>query len=390
MKPINFDINATYGLLPEVADAIAPYRDELLNPSSIHQGGQRARMLLEDARDSVRNLLDLSREDTVVFTSGATEANNTAILSSYWNYFSVGTLRSSITPSFVTTTIEHPCITEAARRLSDIGVDVRYVSPRSDGLFSSDDFTSQVDDHTKLVSMMLVNNETGYLLDVPLFSKAIKQKESRCLIHCDAVQAIGKLPVSLTQLGVDMISLSGHKIGALFGIGALCIKSDIGIDPLIIGGPQETRRRAGTENLLGIVSFGIASKIAKREQSNRQKEMSLYRDRIIAALKAVPESRINLAQLPHIGNTISVMIPGVQTGDIVVALDLQGIYVSSGSACASGKPEPSPVLQAFGFTAEEAASSFRISVGASYNEEQFTDALNRLVGTLRRISGVKL
>lgn len=385
--PLNLDANASYGLLPGLEEFIREMGLSFLNPSSVHQGGQRAKALLEDARDSIRRITGAPRDGAVVFTSGATEANNTALFSPFWSYLSAAERRSSITPSLVISAVEHPSVLEAARRLEEFGIAVKVVKPRSDHLFYPEDFAAAIEPHTKLVSVMYVNNETGQVLPVREISQAVRAINPNVRVHSDAVQALGKIAVSLDAMDADFISISGHKVGALSGIGALVYRSGYAIDPLIVGGPQEVRRRAGTENIIGAVSFGAAVDLVSTHIDERKISMERYRARIVTALtSAVPAAKINFISVPQVGNTISVQIPGVNTGDLVVGLDLGGVWVSSGSACSSGKPQASETLLAMGLSTEEAQSTIRISVLAEYGEDEFTKGLDNLVQVLQRMS----
>ena len=251
MKPssfVNLDINASYGLLPEVAEQLAR-SSSWLNPSSIHRGGQLARALVEEAREAVAALIGAGSGTRVVFCSGATEANNTVVTALHW--LGGGPWEAVISA------VEHPSVRAPALRLQAAGgVQVREVAPDAGGAFSAARFTAALMPAARLAAVMLANNETGQVLPVAEIASSIKRAQPRCIVHCDAVQALGKMPVDFAALGVDSLSLSAHKIGGLSGVGALVITEELELQPLLCGGPQEQRLRAGTENVLGIYSSG--------------------------------------------------------------------------------------------------------------------------------------
>lgn len=387
MYPIYLDINATYGTLESVQSAIKSTPLEPFgNPSSIHLKGQRGRYIVEEARDAIRALLELPRDGIVIFTSGATESNNTCLLSPFWHSLSTNRTSNIHPPELVTTTIEHPSVIEAANRLQERGVKVHFISPRSDKNFYPDDFAEVINERTKLVSVMYVNNESGCILPVSKISAAVKKKNPSVLIHSDCVQALGKIKFKFKELGVDYISITAHKIGGLIGSGAIISNHGQWIDPLILGGPQETRRRAGTENILGIHSFQIAIEELQRKIDSKLEKLKILQNHIISEINSkLVNTKINFQNLDKVDNTISLLFNGLNTADLVVALDLANVYVSSGSACSSGKSEPSYVLQNYGLTKEEATSTIRISFCAEHTNEDLTEAITRIRTTTEKM-----
>jgi cysteine desulfurase len=383
---INLDVNASYGLDPLVAQFINEHAQKFLNPSSIHQGGQHAKYALEVARDQVRDFLNLPRDATVVFTSGAAESNNMALFMPFWSYLGTNRGHNAIIPELVTTTVEHPAVLETAKKLATLGVKVHYIAPRSDFKFYSEDFVSVINERTKLVSVMMVNNETGAILPVSEIASAVKKINPNILVHSDSVQVLGKKKIAFTEIGADLISISAHKVGGLSGIGALVTNKGIEIDPFIVGGPQETRRRAGTENVLGAISFGKALEIIKPQIEKRSELISYNRKKLKDLLiKLIPDVIIQFDEIGHIGNTISARFLGVNTSDLVVALDVKGVYVSSGSACSSGKTLTSSALTGYGLGFVAANETIRISVGHSYSEDQLENAANIICDCVTRL-----
>jgi len=376
---INFDANASYGLLPEVERLLSQY-SSILNPSSIHQGGQRSRALIEESRREISQLLNLKRGDRVIFTSGATEANNTALLSKYQSTFAGSNI--------VISAIEHPSIRDAAYKLSEKGVEVREAYPESNHEFLPESFAALCDDQTRCVSVMLANNETGQVLPVQEIAKAIKEVSPYVLIHVDAVQALGKINIDFQTLGADLLSISAHKIGGLSGVGALVVRDGISVSPLLIGGPQEVRFRAGTENVLGIISFGVAARVMREQFEYRTARMSALKAAFISKIKDELSEFgvcVNFEELQTLPNTISLRVPGVSADDLLVALDLLGVWVSAGAACSSGKPEPSHVLLGMGFTEEEARETIRISLRSETTYEMLCTGVDKISVAVQRV-----
>lgn len=354
---INLDANATFGITPAVFQRIKVLVEEqgLGNPSSVYRSGQLARGTLEEARLKIARLVgetDLRRID-VTFTSGATEANNWALSSPFLDGL------ACTGQAMVVLAVEHPAVTSCAAYWQTRGVEVQYAYPVG-GSYSAERLLDLVNPETRVVSIMSANNETGHVYPVAELCGALKSKYPGLLVHTDAVQSLGKQELNFWSLGVDTIAISGHKIGALGGVGALISRKGLRLNPLILGGPQEVRRRAGTENLLGVYSFGVAAEEVSKSLTQRIQSMLGSRKIIEDVLTdSTLTEFISSGGLP---NTISVRMKGVSAADLVVALDMRGVEVSYGSACASGKQDHSPVLTALGMLPEQAREVLRISV----------------------------
>jgi cysteine desulfurase len=370
---IDLDANSTYAPSVEIQGVICRAWHRLGNPSSLHRGGQRARAEVEKAREAVRRLVGATKDDLVVFTSGATEANNTVV--------GVGWRTVAISA------VEHPCVLGPAKRLQKLGGDVRIIPVNSNGEIGSRALLQTLLPETELVSVMIANNETGVRNDIESLIAIAREVNPRVVFHTDAAQALGKQPISFTTIGADLLTVSGHKIGALSGVGALIIKHGVSMSPLLLGGSQEHKLRGGTENVLGIVSFGEAAQLVYETLSARIDTMRTLRDGFEEAIsRALPECEFNGQATGRLPNTSSMYIPGVVGDDLVVALDLEGILVSSGAACSSGKPEPSHVLLAMGQDERRVRSTVRISFRADQSLEivpPVVDAIARIVSRMR-------
>lgn len=355
------DHNATAPLRRAAADAMAGALDEWGNPSSVHGRGRAARRLVEEARAEVAALAG-ARAEEVVFTSGGTEANDLAI-------------RGHGRGRVLVSAIEHPSVLEAAGDIETIPVD-------GDGVVDLDALSRLLaagGNRPIIVSVMLANNETGVLQPVSgVAGVAALAREAGALIHCDAVQAAGRIALDMGALGVDMLTLSAHKIGGPKGVGALIVAGDMTLDPVLRGGGQERGRRAGTENVPGIAGFGAAAKQAAREIGAAQ-GLATLRDALEErVLGAIPGSRIVGAGVDRLPNTSCIAVAGLSAETQVMALDLAGFAVSAGAACSSGKVSPSHVLRAMGLGDEIAGCAIRVSLGAGNSRadiEAFTDAL---------------
>lgn len=381
---INFDANASYGLLHEVSQSISQY-SSILNPSSIHRGGQESRALIEESRSEISQLLNLKRGDRIIFTSGATESNNSAILSKFFS--------TAANSNVVLSNIEHPSIREVVFRLSDRGVEVREIKPNKNNLFTPESFLEACDENTRVVSVMLANNETGQILPVDSIFTSIKTKFPHILCHSDCVQALGKLEIDFQKIGADVLSISGHKIGALPGVGALVVRNGININPLLVGGPQEVRFRAGTENVLGIITFGIAAKVIRENLEYRIARMKALKDAFKQKILAEfmnGEVIIQFDEIEALPNTISIRIPGIPADDLLVKLDLMGLFVSAGAACASGKPEPSHVLIGMGLSVTEAKETIRVSLRSETSYETLCKGIEILINAINVARSVSL
>lgn len=375
---INLDINATWKIDEELWLYLHDTLEGALNPSSVHQGGQRARYLIEEAREDIKALVD-AKDSRLIFTSGATEANNLMLRSA---------ARVSPRPDFIVSAIEHPSLLECARRLAQEGARLTVVMPEPHGGYSLRDFLPYVGQDTTFISVMTANNENGDLLPIAELTSHAKSVSEQIFIHSDAVQAIGKVDFSFTASMLDGITISAHKIGGLMGCGALIVRGDAEILPAVFGGPQENRLRAGTENLAGIVAFGYAAKKRASEGTARREKMLRGREILLSALsEKISGLTLNQFAEKQLPNTLNLRIPGVRADDLVVALDLQQIYVSSAAACSSGKPLPSHVLLAYGLSEDEARNSIRISLDGSDSDEMLRDAALKIASVVEHMRG---
>ncbi len=365
-----FDHNATTPLSPEVFQAMAPLMTDIFgNASSIHQFGQQARGELDRARRSVASMLGAKPEE-IVFTSGGTEADNMAI-------FGAG-------GHVITTTAEHPAVLEAAAHLPD----ATFVPVDANGIVEPQAIAAAIRHDTKLISVMHVNNELGVIQPVREIARIAHQ--AGIMFHSDGVQAIGKIPVHVDELGVDLYSISAHKIYGPKGVGALYLRKGTDLRPLIYGGPHERKLRAGTENVAGAAGFGRAAEWVVEESAAEAARQSGLRDRLEQGILAqIPDAHINGAAATRVGNTSNIRFDGIDSEPLLIALDLKGFAVSSGSACSSGATEPSHVLAAIGLNREQARSSVRVSLGRSNTEEQveaLIEAVVQVVARLRKLA----
>lgn len=365
-NPVYMDHNATTAVRPEARDAVALALALTGNPSSVHGSGRTARRLVEDARDAVAALVG-AEPAWVVFTSGGTEANNLALR--------VLPKRAPILCSAV----EHASVLSVMDGIVEIPVD-------GDGVVDLGALEALLagEDTPALVSVMLANNETGVLQ--PVADVAALAHEHGALIHCDAVQAAGKMAIDFRTLGCDLMSLSAHKIGGPSGVGALVVTSgvegDLALIPMLRGGGQERGRRAGTENVPGIAGFGAAARAA-REGLTDFARLGRWRERIENRLRQHADSCVYGLGAPRLANTSCLTMPGVEAETQVIQLDLAGVAVSAGAACSSGKVEPSRVLAAMGVDANEAATAIRVSLGWNTTEDdadKFVEAWIQVYG----------
>ena len=388
MQRLYLDANATTPVLPEVVDAMRPFWSEGFgNPSSAHYSGQRTRSAIEHARASVATLLNCTGKE-IVFTSGGTESDNLALAGILQPF-----LDAKEPAHLITSQIEHHAVLYAAESLERRGIEVTYLAPNSSGVIDPATFEAALTPHTRLVSIMLANNETGAIQPIgkiARLAKSVAEKNgTKILVHTDAVQAAAKLPIDLTGefKNVDLLSLSGHKMYAPQGTGLLFVHKGIQLAPLFHGGPHERQRRAGTENVPGIVALGRAAELAQQWlASPSTAELTALRDRLESTLiTTIPNAHVNAAASTRVGNTTNIRFDGVDAESLLIALDMQGIAASFGAACQSGATEPSHVLLAMGFTPTEARSSLRLSLSRLTTAEEIDRALEIIPAAVARL-----
>ena len=380
LRRIYFDNNASTPVLPEILEAMRPYFNERFgNASSIHHHGQETRAAVERARESVAALLGC-RASEVVFTSGGTEADNLAIF---------GLVKAG--DHLITSTIEHHAVLNSGKRLHEMGCEVTYVPVDGHGLVDPEDVRRALRPNTRLISIMMANNETGVLQPVEEIGRIAA--EADVYFHTDAVQAAGKAPIDVARIGCDLLSISGHKMHAPQGIGALYVKKGTQLQPLLYGGSHERSRRAGTENVPAIAALGKAAEIALRSLSDGSvQRLAALRDRLEAGmLEAVKSAAVNGGNASRVPNTSNLYFDYIEGEALVIALDLKGLAVSTGAACSSGAIEPSHVLTAMGLRPERARASIRFSLGKQNTAEEVEFALAlvpQAVARLRELSPV--
>lgn len=377
MRRIYLDNNATTPVDPAVFEAMRPYFcDEFGNASSIHSYGQRTRGAVEGARASVAALFG-ARPGDVVFTSGGTEGDNAAI-------FGVVNAAEAPKKHVITTEIEHNAVLNVCEELERRGVAVTYIPVSRAGVVDPADIRRAIRPDTLLISVMHANNEIGTVQ--PLAEIGRIAAEADVYFHTDAVQAAGKLPIDVDALGVDLLCISGHKLNAPKGVGALYIRPGTRIHPHMFGGRHERGRRPGTENVAGIVGLGKAAELARIHASDDAPGIAALRDRLQAELLAhVPEARANGAGAPRTPNTANITFSHIEGEALVIALDLKGVACSTGAACSSGAIEPSHVLTAIGMTAEEARATIRFSLGHGTTADDIDYALSVIPGAIEHL-----
>jgi len=374
MRRVYLDNNATTPVLPEVLEAMTPYFAERFgNASSIHHHGQNTRAAVEAARESVGALLGC-RASEAIFTSGGTESDNLAIAG-----------LTAAGDHVITSSVEHHAVLHAVKHLEKIGRDVTCVPVDGRGLIDPDDVRCALRPNTKLISIMMANNETGVLQPVDQIAKIAAERG--VFFHTDAVQAAGKVPIDVGRVGCHALSISGHKIHAPQGIGALYLRKGTRIQPLFYGGVHERSRRAGTENVPGIVGLGKAAELALQGfQRADDKKLALLRDRLQHELLAqVEEAGVNGDGAARVPNTSSIYFDHIDGEALVIALDLKGLAVSTGAACSSGAIEPSHVLTAMGLAPDRARASIRLSLGKQTTTEDIDFALALIPETVARL-----
>jgi cysteine desulfurase len=379
MRRVYLDNNATTPVLPEILETMRPYFGEHFgNASSIHHHGQETRAAVERARESVAALLGC-RPAEVVFTSGGTEADNLAI---------AGLARSG--DHVISSTIEHHAVLNSCKRLEERGIDVTYVPVDGCGLVDPDDVRRGLRSNTKLVTIMMANNETGILQPVEAIGKICA--EADVYFHTDAVQAASKVPIRVKEIGCDLLSISGHKFHAPQGVGALFVRKGTTLEPLFHGGSHERSRRAGTENVPGIVGLGKAAELAlKGFERGGDREIAVLRDQLESAiLHRVEAAGVNAADVngkkaPRVPNTSNIYFDYIEGEALIISLDLKGLAVSTGAACSSGAIEPSHVLTAMGLRPDRARASIRFSLGKQNSAEDVDFAIQLVPASVARL-----
>jgi cysteine desulfurase len=383
MQRIYLDHNATTPLHPAVLEAMLPYfAAEFGNPSSAHYFGQRASQAIEHAREAVAALIG-ARSPGIVFTSGGTEADNAAIFGVMGHALRTQAKSAGAPVHLITTAIEHDAVLNACRALERLGVSVTYVPVGRDGIVSPDAIRSALRPETTLISVMHANNEIGTLQPIAEIGRIAA--EAGIPFHTDAVQSAGKVPIDVNRLGVDLLSLSAHKFYGPKGAGALFVRKGREIDPLLYGGQNERGRRAGTENVAAIAGLGQACELVRSDLAETSAYVSELRDRLEKGLLArIPGARVNGDAARRVPNTSSLMLPGVESESVIIALDLAGLACSAGAACSSGAVDPSHVLTAIGLTPAEARASLRLSLGRTNTGEEIDRALELIPAAVVR------
>jgi cysteine desulfurase len=374
MRRAYLDNNATTPLLPPVLEAMQPYFIEQFgNASSIHHHGQQTRAAVERARESVAALLSC-RASEMVFTSGGTESDNLALF---------GITRPG--DHIITSSIEHHAVLNGCKRLEALGCEVTCIPVDGQALVSPDDVKRALRPNTRLISIMMANNETGVVQ--PVNEIGAIAAEADVYFHTDAVQAAGKVPIDVSAIGCDLLSISGHKIHAQQGVGALYVRKGTLLQPMLYGGRHERARRAGTENVAGIVGLGKAAEMALAGFTNGEVErIRTLRDRLERAIvETIDAVGVNSARATRVPNTSSIYFDFIEGEALVIALDLKGVAVSTGAACSSGAIEPSHVLTAMGLSPDRARASLRFSIGKQNTGEDVDLLLSVLPETVARL-----
>jgi cysteine desulfurase len=378
VRRVYLDHNATTPVDPRVLEAMLPFlRDDYGNPSSLHWFGQRARGAVEEARARVAALVGAEPAE-IVFTASGSESDNTALRG-------VSAKAKAPRAGIVCSAVEHHAVLNAAKALGEEGRPVRLARVHPSGTLDLEDLAAKLDETTALASLMLGNNETGTVQPVSEAARLARRRGA--LVHCDAVQAAGRLPIDVRALDVDLLTLSAHKLYGPKGVGCLYVRRGTPMAPLVRGGGQERNRRAGTENVAGVVGFGTAAALALEGLESEAIRVAALRDRLEERLLAIGGARRN-GEGPRLPNTTNVSFEGTEAEGLLIALDLEGIAVSTGAACSAGGVEPSHVLRAMGLPAERVQSSLRLSLGRSTTEadvDYAADVVGAVVARQRKV-----
>ena len=382
---IYLDNAASTAVHPEVVKEMMPYFDtQYGNPSSIHQFGRKAKNAIEKARKQVATLIG-AEPNEILFTSGGTESNNTIL---------DGVLTSNSEPypeHIITSSIEHEAVLQPCKEFENVGIKITYLPVDEHGIVNPDEITNSINSHTVLVSIMFANNEVGTIQPIKEISEICKKYQIP--LHTDAVQAVGKIPINVKDLGVDALSISSHKINGPKGIGALFIKKGLMVTPQILGGGQENGMRSGTENVASIVGFGKACEIAKeRLKVNISHFQTLHSSILSKIVKEISHVKLNGHPEKRIFNNVHLTFMGVNGEDLIIKLDEYGIAASTGSACSVHTQKASHVLKAMGFNHEQITGSLRLSFGYTNTLDeidQTVEVLKKVVAELRSVSPYK-
>lgn len=377
MKRIYMDNNATTAVRPEVMEAMLPFfREHFGNPSSVHWAGRETGAALQAAREKVARLINCDPAE-IVFTSCGSEGDNLAIKG-------VADARGDRGNHIITTEVEHPAVLAACKFLEKQGFEVTYLPVDGQGMLDVDALEAAITDKTILISVMWANNETGTLFPIEQIG-AVARKHKICF-HTDAVQAIGRVPVDVEKAQVDLLAISGHKIGAPKGVGALYVRKGVRLTPLVHGGHQERNRRAGTHNMPGIVGLGTACEIAAADLQNTADRLRRLRDRLEQGLlAAIPESQVNGHPSQRLPNTLNISFNYIEGEAVLLFLDMQGIAASSGSACMSDSFGQSHVIDAMGVDPMMANSAIRFGLGYDNSEADVDQVLEILPGIVKKL-----
>jgi len=383
--PVYLDFNATTPLSDEVLRKLPELVQFWGNPSSIHQASRPPKTILRETKRKLAEYFQCSPLE-IIFNSGASEGNNT-VLKSVWNTYRPGNhFQNPVKNEFIISSVEHPSVMKTAEYLKSEGAIIHYIPVNRQGEIDLHFIKNKISEKTALISCMFANNETGTVFPIKEISQLAR--EHQVLVHSDCVQAFGKTTVNIEDIKVDYATFSAHKFYALKGCGVLYVRKGSPYINLVHGGGQERSRRGGTENILGIASLevmmGQIQRVTEKEQSI-QKLRDLFETEI---LKQIPDIKITCATTKRLANTSSLIIPGVDGETLLVSLDLKGYEVSTGAACSSGNPEPSPVLLALGLTKQEAQNSLRVSLGWSTTEKQIIEFINVLRDTVDRLRAI--
>lgn len=381
MKKVYLDHSATTQVRKEVAELVLEYMvDKFGNPSSIHSFGREAKKALDEAREKVATLIGAEAKE-IFFTSGGTESNNIAIQGAAFANMKNG-------KHIITSSIEHHAIMDPCKYLEKLGFEVTYLPVDDQGIIRVEELEKAIKPETILISIMHVNNEIGTIQEISSMAKIAKEKG--ILFHTDAVQSLGKIPVDVEELGVDMLSGSSHKIYGPKGVGILYVRKGVKLNNIMFGGAQERKKRPGTENLSGIVGFGLATELAGKEMDQEIARLTNLRDMLInGILENIPNTRLNGHPEKRIASNVNVSIEFIEGESLLLSLDMRGIGASSGSACTSGSLDPSHVLLAMGLSHEIAHGSLRMTLGRENTQEDVDyvlEVLPQIVDRLRAMS----